>query len=90
MSPRDADDDRLLGEIPIRLYRYATRPPFPPRWAARIDLPGEPGIEGYGDLPDQALHDLAGKLTNGDLERLRLHAGPGKASPRRAEPAPKQ
>lgn len=67
MSPRPSDDPRNLGDVPIRLYRFRLR--LQPRWAACIP---SLNVEGYGDLPDEALRDLASKITPGDLERLRL------------------
>lgn len=75
MSPRPPDDPRNLGEVSTRLYRFRTR--TRPRWAARIDLPVIGSPEGYGATPDEALRALAGKLTNTDLERLRLHTETG-------------
>jgi hypothetical protein len=71
VSPRLADDDRLLGDVPIRLYRFRTR--MRPRWAARIDVPELGTPEGYGATPVEALRELASKMTTQDLERLRLH-----------------
>lgn len=70
MSPR-ASDLPELGDVPTRLYRFRSHDR--PRWAARIDLPEIGSPEGYGATPDEALRSLAGKLTNMDLERLRLH-----------------
>jgi hypothetical protein len=74
MSPRPADDERLLGDVPVRLYRFQTR--MRPRWAARIDLVELGTPEGYGATPVEALRELASKLTTSDLERLRLLTDP--------------
>ena len=73
VSPRPPDDPRNLGDVPITLYRFQLR--LQPRWAVCIP---SLNVEGYGDLPDEALRDLASKITPGDLERLRLHTENGR------------
>jgi hypothetical protein len=64
----------LLGEVPVRLYRYEAR--LRPRWAARIDLPDLGTPEAYGATAAEALRELAAKLTIEDLGQLREHCTP--------------